>query len=72
VQRGALGEGRRQLIGSMAAITVASRGAPAAQRGSGALEGPLEGDLLVEHHPDQEREWIVGEEAVGVGVAREV
>ena len=73
VQRGALGEGRRQLIGIHGGDHRRGEGAPQPLReDQGALEGPLEGDLLVEHHPDQEREWIVGEEAVGVGVAREV
>ena len=34
-----------------------------------AAEGPLHRDLLVEQHPDEERERVGDEERVGVGVA---
>ena len=52
------------LSGSMAARSLASRAAaePVLQVERG-RERPFEGDLLVEHHPDQEGERIIGYEA---------
>ena len=35
-------------------------------------EGPFQGDLLVQDHPDQQGEWILGQEFVGFRVAGEM
>ena len=34
----------------------------------GTTEGGFEWYLLVQHHPDQQREWILGEQLVGYGI----
>ena len=73
MQGGSGREHRHQLVrihgGQLLGVQAAAQAVLEVQRGA---EGPLERDLLVQDHADQQRQWILREEAVGVGILAQV